>query len=137
MMSDAKLYQGSWRCGQISFSAGDFSAKAANCHCTMCRKFHGAAFGTLVAVGKINWLSGESLLKTYKANNKTERLFCHECGSSLAFISASSQNKKTEIAIACFDEDIPVQVDANIHVKSKANWHHVHESIPSFLGDRT
>jgi hypothetical protein len=33
----------------------------------MCRKFHGAAFGTLVDVKNLNWHTGEHLLKEFIA----------------------------------------------------------------------
>ena len=43
-------FKGSCLCGSVRFSVDGFCEKAANCHCSMCRKFHGAAFGTLVGV---------------------------------------------------------------------------------------
>ncbi|WP_442958652.1 GFA family protein [Photobacterium sp. Hal280] len=49
-------YQGSCLCRGVQFSVNGFSEKAANCYCSMCRKFHGAAFGTLVGVQGLNWL---------------------------------------------------------------------------------
>jgi len=52
-----KIYKGSCLCGGIRFSVAAFSEKAANCYCSMCRKFHGAAFGTLVGVRGLQWLS--------------------------------------------------------------------------------
>ncbi|WP_446728787.1 GFA family protein [Photobacterium sp. SP02] len=54
-------YQGSCLCRGVQFSVNGFSEQAANCYCSMCRKFHGAAFGTLVGVQGLNWFSGEHL----------------------------------------------------------------------------
>ena len=65
----SKSYKGSCLCGQITFSVKSFSEKVANCHCTMCRKFHGAVFGTLVGVTGLQWLSGEGNLKEFTADN--------------------------------------------------------------------
>jgi hypothetical protein len=88
----------------------------------MCRKFHGAAFGTLVGVTGLQWLSGEGNLKEFTADNGTTRTFCKECGSSLGFKENNNPSTKLEVAIATFDEDIPVKIDANIYTAYKANW---------------
>ncbi|WP_445081937.1 GFA family protein [Vibrio alginolyticus] len=44
-------FEGSCLCGGVRFSVSGFSEKVANCHCSMCRKFHGAALG--------NWLGSK------------------------------------------------------------------------------
>ncbi|HIF6137120.1 GFA family protein [Vibrio parahaemolyticus] len=110
----SKTYNGSCLCGSIRFSVSGFSEKAANCYCSMCRKFHGAAFGTLVGVRGLQWLSGEQLLKEFVASNGTIRTFCSECGSSLGFRVKGSTHDEIELAISTFDDDIPVKLDAQI-----------------------
>jgi len=117
-----KSYKGSCLCGVITYEAIGFSQLAAHCHCTMCRKFHGAAFGTMVAVEELYWLTGKALLKEYQAPNGTIRSFCSECGSSIGFREAGSSFDSMEIAIASFDETIPVCVDANIYTNYKVPW---------------
>lgn len=118
----SRQYKGSCLCGGVVFSVNGFSEKAANCHCTMCRKFHGAAFGTLVGVRGTKWLSGERLLQNFTAQNGTVRTFCKECGSSLGFRAKGASIEKIELAIAMFDEDVPVKIDAQIYTNYKANW---------------
>ena len=71
----ANKYKGSCLCGQITYSVSGFSDKAANCHCSMCRKFHGAAFAALVAVTDFILLSGEQELREFTAHNGTVRTF--------------------------------------------------------------
>ncbi|RKF18042.1 GFA family protein [Alginatibacterium sediminis] len=127
-----KRYQGSCLCSQISFSVSGFSSLAANCHCSMCRKFHGAAFGTLVSVSGLQWHSGEHLLTHFTAANGTVRCFCLVCGSSLGFKSKGSEANDLEIAISCFDEDIPVVIDAQIYTHNKANWSQLLPKLPSY-----
>ncbi len=129
----ASTYRGSCLCGEVIFEAGNFSKEAAACHCTMCRKFHGAAFGTLVTVSHFNWLSGVQLLGNYKADNGTVRTFCKKCGSSLGF---RSEGGEFEVAIACFDEDIPVKIDAHIYTANKACWVEPDDSVPNHVAGR-
>ena len=107
----------------MTFDATGFSDEAAACHCTMCRKFHGAAFGTLVEAEGFRWKSGEELLVDYKGSNDTVRTFCSNCGSSLAFRASGAGQSSIEIAIACFDEELPVKIDTHIYTNYKACWY--------------
>lgn len=127
-----KRFRGSCLCGQIRFSVTGFRQQVANCHCTMCRKFHGAAFGTLVETQDLQWDAGEHQLAWYTADNGTQRAFCPNCGSSLGFLSAGALPSALEIAIACFDEPIPVTVDAQIFTDNKANWCALDANIPTY-----
>ena len=129
-------YKGSCLCGGVCFSVSGFSEKAANCHCSMCRKFHGAAFGTLVAVTNLRWLSGEHLLKDFIAANGTIRTFCLECGSSLGFRGKDAAFAEIELAIATFDSDIPVIIDAQIYTAHKANWCALQPYLPMWAEGR-
>lgn len=125
-------YKGACLCGDIQFSVSGFSEKAANCYCSMCRKFHGAAFGTLVEVENLQWLSGQHLLKEFIAPNGTIRTFCVHCGSSLGFRIKGVAQENIELAIAAFDDDIPVQIDAQIYTVYKANWCELAPNLPAF-----
>jgi len=125
-----KAYKGSCLCGQVTFEASGFSDQAANCHCSMCRKFHGAAFGTLVSVSTLNWLSGLSLLQDFVAPKGTIRTFCKECGSSLGFRVKDQPFEQLEIAVSTFDDEIPVKIDAHIYTNYKACWHEIADNQP-------
>lgn len=131
-----KKYKGSCLCGAVVFDVESFSPQAANCHCTMCRKFHGSAFGTLVGVSGLNWLSGKDLLKEYTAHNGSIRTFCKLCGSSLGFRVKGTPLSGIEIAISVFDEDIPVRVDAQIFTDYKTNWCVLQADLPTFREGR-
>ncbi len=126
-----KRYSGSCLCGQVTFDTTGFSEQVAACHCTMCRKFHGAAFGTLVEVQGLRWNSGEDLLQEYHAANGTVRTFCSQCGSSLAFRAIGAGQNAVEIAIACFDEELPVKIDTHIYTDYKVGWYDPPDDVPN------
>jgi hypothetical protein len=132
-----KHYKGSCLCGGVKFEAIGFSSQVANCHCTMCRKFHGAAFATLVSVSEITWLSGNELLKDFIGHNGTARTFCSGCGSSIGFRLKGAPLSEIEIAISTFDEAIPVKVDAHIFTSYKANWCKINDELASFKEGRS
>lgn len=125
-------YRGSCLCGDVRFSVQGVNPSAANCHCTMCRKFHGAAFGTLVSVSGLRWLAGDSNLKEFVAANGTTRTFCGQCGSSLGFRVRGADATDIELAIATFDDDLPVSVEASIYTHYKANWCDLPAGLPAY-----
>ena len=126
---------GSCLCKQITFEVEKFQGPIGHCHCTMCQKFHGAAFSTFVEAKKcdLHWLSGQALLKEYCADNESIRTFCDCCGSSLLFESKYNRREQTiEIALAAFDFLEPVQVDAHIYTESKAKWFDINDELAQF-----
>ncbi|WNC70167.1 GFA family protein [Thalassotalea nanhaiensis] len=127
--------KGSCLCGSITFSVSKFEPMVGNCHCRMCRKFHGAAFSTFADVKYENfkWLSGESFLQSYRASNNTVRQFCKQCGSSLTFRSSNSDLHSTiEIALATLDDEVKISPDAHIFVESKVGWYSPNDDLPCF-----
>jgi len=100
----------------------------------MCRKFHGAAFATLVGVFhyKFRWIKGEDALKGYSAENGTIRTYCRHCGSSLTFSSPRGQAEELEIALGAMDGDVPVVPSAHIFVGSAANWTVLDDDLPQY-----
>lgn len=116
------IYKGSCLCGTVTFTVAGFDKRAAHCHCSMCRKFHGAAFATLVGVSNLSWLSGIEKMKTFTAANGTIRHFCGDCGSSIGFRVKGASLSDIELAIALFDEAIPITADAHIYTNYKVNW---------------
>jgi hypothetical protein len=139
MNDKSTMNKGCCLCGKVSFSVAQFEPLVGHCHCTMCRKFHGAAFSTFVEVKleHLTWLNGESELSAYQADNGTVRKFCQHCGSSLLFISSFNQQANTvEIALACFDEIETVTPDAHIYMESKVNWYQPSDDLAKFQGYR-
>ena len=125
-------------CKQVTFTVAKFQAPIAHCHCTMCQKFHGAAFSTFVEAKAVDiqWLSGENSLAEYRADNNSVRKFCSNCGSSLFFESQYNRTQQTiEIALAVFDTlNSPenIQPDAHIYTDSKVCWFDINDQLPQY-----
>lgn len=134
----AKHYRGSCLCGKIRFEVDQFAPQTGNCHCSMCRKFHGAAYATIAEAEQrhFRWTAGEDLLKGYIADNGTTRRFCSNCGSSLTFSSPRADPNLVEIALGCFDDEVPIRPDAHIYVASGASWARPDDGLPQFEAGR-
>ena len=131
-------YQGSCLCNAIRFEVDEFEPQTGNCHCSMCRKFHGAAYATLAEARQdhFRWIAGEHLIKNYTADNNTIRSFCSNCGSSLMFSSPNADPDLVEIALGCFDDGVPIRPDAHIYVTSGAEWALPEDDLPQYEAGR-
>ena len=131
-------YRGSCLCKAIRFEVDEFEPQTGNCHCSMCRKFHGAAYATLAEARRENfrWIDGEKLINGYTADNGTTRSFCSNCGSSLTFASPNADPDLVEISLGCFDDEVPVRSDAHIYVASGAKWALPEDDLPQYESGR-
>ena len=109
-----------------------------NCHCSMCRKFHGAAFATYGEAKQINfhWLEGEEKLASFKANNGTVRQFCQNCGSSMTFASDDGVQEMIEFSMGTLDSQVEQLPDVHIFTDYKASWYQITGELPKYKGDR-
>lgn len=125
-------------CGSIKYEVDEIDPQMGHCHCTMCRKFHGAAFSTLgeAKSEKFRWIEGEALLVSYRAENGTVRRFCKVCGSSMTFAAADDTGRLIEFSLGTLDSKIALRPDAHIHVGSKANWLEIHDDLAQYVGGR-
>lgn len=120
-------------CGDIKFSFEKFSGAIAHCHCSMCRKFTGAAYGTFGTVNAqdIRWESGQDKITVYPSSEKAERGFCSRCGSSI-FYRLRQPDSPYEIALGILDTEPKQSVSANIFCANRPQWPRNADSLPCF-----
>ncbi len=136
--------RGSRLCGSVEFEiAGPLTAPL-NCHCSQCRKQHGAAFRSRVRVQAkdFRWLHGEHLVKFYESSRGYQRGFCGECGSPIInrngpnFLEAAGgispkPPPQYGVALALLD-DPPVRPALHCFVASKAPWFEITDDLPQY-----
>ena len=127
-------YSGQCLCGRIRYEVDAIGSRMGHCHCSMCRKFHGAAFATLgeASAEQFRWTAGEEHLKFYVAPNGTKRGFCAQCGSSLTFAAADDDGELVEFALGTLDTPIDLKPDAHIFTAFGANWYVPDDDLPTF-----
>ena len=126
------MVKGSCLCGEIKYEVELIPDKIYNCHCSQCRKSHGAAFATQAfAKGEtLRFIQGEDLIGEYKEKLGI-RAFCTQCGSRLMNYT-KDKNIYLSIALATLDEHFEDGPVAHAFVASKAPWHHPSEDIPCY-----
>ena len=122
-------FQGGCLCRGIRYEIDGPLTGVNNCHCSMCRRFHGAAFSTYakVTAEHFHWLSGQELLTGYETSPGIGWAFCRVCGSSLGI---PVQGKLSEITLGTLDGDPGVRPTEHIFVGSKAAWFEINDALP-------
>ena len=127
------MIRGSCLCKRVRLEIHGKLANASHCYCSMCRKEHGAAFGTYAEVRADNFriVAGEELILRYRSSPGVERTFCSRCGSTLQFISQKNPGM-AEIALGVLDDDPGIRVSRHIFVASKAPWVEITDDLPQY-----
>lgn len=127
--------RGSCLCGGIQYEITGPLTGVVNCHCSTCRKAHGAAFRTRALVKKADfrWISGEELLNFYASSPGNHRGFCRICGSPM--LSVLDQDaERFSMPLGPLDDDPDVRPRANIYAASKAPWFDITDGLPQYRG---
>ena len=116
-------------CGAVKFRIlGEFE-NFFLCHCSRCRKDTGSAHGANLfsTTAKIDWLSGEDKIKTYRVPaTQHERSFCRECGSALPLVQAAL----LAVPAGSLDCEQSIRPSAHICFASRAKWDAHLEDVP-------
>jgi len=118
-------------CGAVRYEITGKLSRASHCHCSMCRKQHGAAFGTYAEVRRADfrWLSGETEVVRYRSSPEVERGFCRRCGSTLLW-DQPGRAESFGIALGTVDGDPGVRASLHLFAGSKAPWYEISDELP-------
>jgi len=122
--------EGGCFCSAVRFAIELPSKWCAHCHCSMCRRIHGAGYVTWVGVDSSRFrLLADGRLRWYESSPGARRGFCTTCGSSMLFESIRWSGE-THVALACLDEAIDRRPEAHAFYEAHVDWMPVDESLP-------
>ena len=123
--------KGSCLCGAVTFHIGLPTMACLHCHCSMCRRNHGAGYVTWVAAGVSGFevTTGEDQLTVYQSSTHGTRAFCSACGTSL-FCVNEQHAEIVDIPLANFDDPIDRTPDGHYHLANRVDWIPLDESLP-------
>lgn len=124
---------GSCLCGAVRYTARGPLRAVGHCHCQVCRKAHGAAFGTfgLTDATRFRWLDGESLLTRFEGPGGDARAFCGRCGTTL---TGAAPAGLVALALATLDVDPVSRPALHAHVDDRAAWTDIRDDLPRLPG---
>lgn len=117
-------------CGSVRYEIDGPFSMMVNCHCSMCRKQHGAQFATFAAapLAGFRWISGQDRQVEYASSPNGKRSFCRTCGSSGPLLAA-----EMGMAIApagSLEDDPGIRPQMHIFVGSRAPGHEITDGLP-------
>jgi hypothetical protein len=112
---------------QVAGEIVDFS----HCHCSICRRLHGAAFATWGGVSRedFSYVSGEANLKVYPYSENADSLFCDHCGSRV-LVDFKAEPEMLYITLGTVDGDVRCPPGYHQFVGSKAPWFEISDDLP-------
>jgi hypothetical protein len=127
------MLTGNCQCGAIRYAATGKIVELSHCHCSMCRRLHGAAFVSFAGVARegFTWTSGEHELRTYASSAGTDRLFCGHCGSQLGCVLRSDP-QHLYLAMSSVNGEPQVPPAFHQYVASGVSWYDADDGLPRY-----
>ena len=122
------MNNGRCSCGSVTWELLAEPYAMYNCHCRMCQKAHGTAFGTycFVRPGQIRWTSSTNTIVHYESSEVLVRSSCDVCGSVVPY--ANEADNHWVAPGGCHDE--MRKSDYNIFVADNSPWHTINGHMP-------
>lgn len=129
-------FQGSCLCSAVRYELLTSPKAVSHCHCSQCRKGHGAAFASYGSVPRnaLRIVEGAASIKAFASSKTVLREFCGECGSSLFWSSAEGQFANwVSVALGTLDTPFVPGKQKHVYAESLVDWYMPLES--GFQGD--
>jgi hypothetical protein len=123
--------RGACLCGAVRFHAVLPSRWVAHCHCTYCRRAHGAPFVTWAgfASEQLAFEADSIPPSWYESSPGARRGFCPRCGTPLIFESRRWPGE-THLARALFTDPLDREPSAHVFFESHVPWLEVNDDLP-------
>ncbi len=121
------MNHGTCLCTRVTWALTGPPEKTYHCHCQMCRKAHGAAFGTYAFVprDRFAWTGSLDSVREYVSSRALTRKFCSTCGSLVPSLDSGG----TRYFVPAGSHDSGAEVDCHIFVASKAPWFEITDDL--------
>jgi hypothetical protein len=126
------MLSGSCLCGAVAYEVDADAGPIVHCHCQSCRKTHGAAFSSIMAVPRdhFRFVRGDALLNTFESSPGKSRKFCSRCGSHI--VAQRDQASVTILRLGCLDTPIEAADAYHIWRSDGASWYDPKSELPEF-----
>lgn len=127
------MISGNCECGRISYEIDGEISDFSHCHCSQCRRLHGAAYATFAGVSRqaFRYISGEDSLQHYNSSRSHDRVFCAECGSNI-MVALDDEPDDYYVSMGSVNGDPALPPGYHIYVGSKAPWHEINDDLPKY-----
>lgn len=125
------MITGRCECGSVQYQVDGEINDFSHCHCSQCRRLHGAAFASYGGVvrSEFSYLSGQPDLTSYASSDDHTRVFCRICGSNI-LVELDDEPESVYLAMGTVNGDPKCPPGYHIFVGSKASWFEIHDDLP-------
>ena len=131
---EGKRVQGSCLCGEVRFVARLPSRFCAHCHCSNCRRAHGAAFVTWAGFLREQVEVRSEALVRYRTDTGATRSFCRNCGTTL-FYEGPRWEGEIHVVRSNIDDEIDRAPSGHVYVDHRAPWWEITDSLKQYGGE--
>lgn len=126
---------GACLCGALRFRIELPTLFCVHCHCSMCRRSHGAGYVTWFAVPRSQFRieTGAEEMRRYTSSEHGTRSFCGRCGSSL-FCELDEQPDHIDIVLANMEAPIDRLPQSHTWFDHRADWVTIDDPLPRLGG---
>lgn len=125
------MIAGSCLCGQVKYLITGKVGEIVHCHCSTCRKSHGAAFSSVASVSDDDIkIQGEELLNFYQSSGDKKRYFCSNCGTQI--YAKRDDAKHIVLRLGTLDNDPQTIEKSHIWLSQKASWYSLNSCLPEY-----
>ena len=126
-----QLLTGRCLCEAIAYEIRGELGPIFHCHCSKCRRWHGAAFRTRATINasQFTWTRGEELLSRYHSSEFVVKHFCSVCGSNL-ISTYDDDPAKIGVPLGGLDQAPANAPEGHFFVGSKAPWFTITDGLP-------
>ena len=127
------MIEGHCECKRVQYAADSDIVDFSHCHCSQCRRMHGAAYATFAGVARdtFRYLSGATDVTMYASSDTHRRFFCSVCGSNI-LVELHSEPDTLYLSMGSIEGDPPRPPAYHIYVGSKAPWHEITDALPQY-----
>ncbi len=129
----AKPIAGGCLCGAVRYTARGKPDHMGHCHCTMCRKSTGAAFGTFAGFPSADVHFTKGKPKYFRSSKWAARGFCAKCGSTLVY-KLVKDDSKIWLSVGSMDDVASVKPEMHIFTAEMAPWLKLADGLPRHKG---
>lgn len=118
-------------CGEVRFVVSAPLGEIVVCHCSLCRRWSGAAYGAASPIRREGLeLVEDRGLAWYVDRNSRSRGFCRSCGCGLFW--SRQGDDEIYISAGALDEPTGLRIEGHMMVASKADWEDLIAAAPLY-----
>jgi hypothetical protein len=127
------MITGRCECGEVKYRVDAEITDFSHCHCSQCRRLHGAAFASFAGVSReaFSFETEVSHVASYASSKTHARMFCRHCGSNI-LVELGSEPDSLYLAMGTMDGIPALPPGYHIYVGSKAPWHTISDDLPQY-----